>query len=160
MIETERLLIRPFTRADAEELLSIWGDPANERFLRTSPPSSIAEVCAWFEKGMPWGVWERATSELIGDCALFTNEDGEVELAYGFRRDRWGRGYASEAAAACVRHGFEQLNVHRIVADIDPTNGASRRVLEKLGFEHAGEQDGKALYALTRDSARKSQRMD
>ena len=150
MIETDRLLIRPFTRADAEELLPIWGDLANERFVGTSPPSSITEVCAWFEKGMPWGVWERETNALVGDCALFTNADGEVELAYGFRRDRWGRGYASEAAAACVRHGFEKLGVHRIVADIDPANAASLRVLEKLGFQRVSEQDGAALYALTR----------
>jgi [ribosomal protein S5]-alanine N-acetyltransferase len=151
MIETRRLFIRPFTRADAESALEIWGDSANERFVGMSPPSSIAEVCAWFDAGIPWGVWERATGALVGDCALFTNSNGEIELAYGFRRDRWGRGYASEAAAACVRHGFGNLGVHRIVADIDPTNTASRRVLEKLGFERVGEQDGKALYALTRE---------
>lgn len=150
MIKTERLFIRPFTPADAERVLAIWGDPANERFAGLSPPSSIAEVCAWFEQGMPWGVWERETGELVGDCALFTNANGEVEIACGFRRDRWGRGYASEAAAACVRHGFENLGVHRIVADIDPTNTKSRRILEKLGFERVGERDGMVLYALAR----------
>lgn len=154
MIETERLFIRPFTPADAEELLVIWGDPANERFIGATPPSSTTQVCAWIDKGMPWGVWERETNKLVGDCGLFRNANNELEMAGGFHRDCWGRGYASEAAAACVLYGFEKLGVDRIVADVDPANTASKRVLEKLGFEHIGEQDGKALYAVTRGATR------
>ncbi len=151
MIETERLSIRPFTTDDAEDLLSIWSDPANERFIGARPPRSVDEVRASIERGMPWGVWERETGELVGDCGLFFDEGhGEWELAYGFRRDRWGRGYATEAARACVRHGFEGLGLETIVADVDPANPASVRVLENCGFERVEEQaDGTLLYAVT-----------
>jgi RimJ/RimL family protein N-acetyltransferase len=156
VIETQRLFIRPFTRADAEELLEIWGDPANERFIgEVSAPSSVAQVRAWVDEGMPWGVWEREGGALVGDCGLFFDEGhGEWELAYGFRRNRWGRGYASEAAEACVRHGFERMGLEKIVADVDPANAASVRVLEKLGFQQTGEKAGKVIYELTRETSR------
>ena len=151
MIETERLLIRPFERADAEALLAIWGDAANERFIGARPPRSVEEVRGWIGRGMPWGVWERESGELVGDCGLFfADEHGEWELAYGFRRDRWGHGYATEAARACVRYGVETMGVVKIVADVDPANKASVRVLEKCGFVGSGGSGDKLLYALTR----------
>ena len=155
MIETERLLIRPFERADAEALLAIWGDAANERFINARPPGSVEEVRGWIGRGMPWGVWERESGELVGDCGLFfADEHGEWELAYGFRRDRWGRGYATEAARACVRYGVETMGVAKIVADVDPANKASVRVLEKCGFVRVGGSGDKLLYALTRETPR------
>jgi ribosomal-protein-alanine N-acetyltransferase len=98
---------------------------------------------------MPWGVWERDTGELVGDCGLFRN-DGEWELAYGFRHDRWGSGYATEAGAACIRYGFEELGLTNIVADVPSDHAASIRVLEKLGFRLEREHAGKRYYRLTR----------
>jgi ribosomal-protein-alanine N-acetyltransferase len=152
MIETERLLIRPPTDDERAAILELWFDPASERV----PPDVASEqVRAWVD-AVPWGVWERETGELVGDCGLFFDEGhGEWELAYGFRRDRWGRGYATEAARACVSHGFDELGLEKIVADVDSANPASVRVLEHCGFENAGPQgDGKLLYAVTRSSAR------
>ena len=150
MIETERLLIRPFTAADSEDLLAVWSDPANERFIGATPPESIDDLRAGIERGMRWGVWERETGELVGDCGLFFDEGhGEWELAYGFRRDRWGRGYATEAARACVRYGFDELGLDKIVADVDPANIASVRVLEKCGFVPVGGEGAKLVYAVT-----------
>ena len=148
MIETPRLSIRPPAPAERAEMLALWSDPANERVEADATPEQIR---AWAE-GVPWGVWESATGELVGDCSLFFDEThGEWELAYGFRRDRWGRGYATEAARACIRHGFDELGLERIVADVDPANSASVRVLEKCGFEPVGEgQHGMLVYALTR----------
>jgi len=134
-IETERLTIRPLAPEDAAALFEVWDDPANERFTHGwTPPGSVEEARKLIERDKPWGVWERETGELVGDCSLFQAE-GEWEVAYGLRRNRWGRGFATEAARACVEAGFEQLGLHRIVADIaDPSNQASIRVLEKLGF--------------------------
>lgn len=150
MIETERLLIRPLTDDDAHALLAVWGDPANERFVGSTPPRSAEEVRAWMQSGMPWGVWERASGELVGDCGLFRNDDGEWELAYGFRRDRRGRGYATEAGDACLRHGFGELGLTRIVADVPREHAASIRVLEKLGFRLERAGPAKLFYALER----------
>jgi len=148
VIETERLLIRPPTSGERAELLELWTDPANERVTPDAPPE---QVRAWAE-GVPCGVWERETGELVGDCSLhFDTGFAEWELSYGFRRDRWGRGYATEAARACVRHGFDVLGVEKIVADVDPANAASASVLEKCGFVRVGElEDGRLFYELTR----------
>ena len=92
MIETERLFIRPFTHDDAEALLPIWSDPANERFVGATPPRSVEDVLAWWKRWLPWGVWELGSGELVGDCGLsFDTGYQEWELSYGLRRDRWGR---------------------------------------------------------------------
>ena len=150
MIETERLLIRPLAADDRVEMLAQWSDPANER---VSPDATAEQVWAWVQ-GLPWGVWERESGELVGDCSLhFDKGFAEWELSYGFRRDRWGRGYATEAARACVRHGLDELGLHKIVADVDPANAQSARVLEKCGFTRVGElEDGRLFYVVTRSS--------
>ena len=152
MIETERLVIRVPRPHERVELHAQWRDPANERVEGDADP---AQVRRW-AYGTPWGVWERGTGQLVGDASLhFDTDFGDWELSYGFRRDRWGRGYASEAAQACVRHGFETMRVARIVADIDPENAASRRVLEKCGFAHVRTlDDARLFYAVMRSSAR------
>jgi ribosomal-protein-alanine N-acetyltransferase len=150
VIETERLVIRPLTAGERAEMLALWFDPANER---AAPDAAPEQVRAWAE-GVPWGVWNRETGELVGDCSLhFDTGFGEWELSYGFRRDRWGHGYATEAARACVRYGLEELGVAKIVADVDPENVASARVLEKCGFVRVGElDDGRLFYALVSTS--------
>jgi [ribosomal protein S5]-alanine N-acetyltransferase len=162
-IETERLLLRPFTRDDADALHAIWGDSAARRFGGPGwPRPETAEdtlrylepiLAGQAERGYAsWAVIERETGRLVGDCGLFPADDvgPDVELAYGLAPDVWGRGYATEAAAACLRVGFEELGVDRIVADVDPGNAASIRVLEKVGFERTGEKGGKLLYAAAR----------
>ncbi len=164
-IETERLLIRPFALEDAEALHAVWGDPANNRFLGSRVPASVDEtrrahleaiVADQRKHGFALcAVIEKASGTLIGDCGLFVSPDhADVELAYGFGRRWWGRGYATEAARGCVRAGFEQLGVERIVADVDSWNEASIRVLEKTGFELQSEDEkGRRLYAVTRSAS-------
>jgi ribosomal-protein-alanine N-acetyltransferase len=149
VIETARLVIRPLTKAEAEQLFAQWVDPVNERVDFSPERPSDDQVRRWIESA--WGVWERETGELVGDCSL-SFDDGfqEWELSYGFRRDRWGRGYATEAGGACVRYGFEVLGVEKVVADVDRANAASVHVLEKLGFTHTREVDGKLFYERTR----------
>jgi RimJ/RimL family protein N-acetyltransferase len=147
VIETERLIIRTPLAQERAQMLALWSNPANER---VDPDADSAQVRRW-AYGVPWGVWERETGELVGDCSLFfAEEHGEWELAYGIRRDRWGRGYATEAAQACVRHGFDELHLTKIVADVDPANPASIRVLEKSGFVYVGDEGDYLLYAVTR----------
>jgi ribosomal-protein-alanine N-acetyltransferase len=72
---------------------------------------------------------------LYGWCGLgFLPETNEVEVAYLLGKPFWGRGYATEAARASVRYGFETIGVDEIVAIVHPENTASRRVIAKLGM--------------------------
>jgi ribosomal-protein-alanine N-acetyltransferase len=148
VIETERLIIRVPRAHERPHMLTLFADPANER---VPPAADPAQVRGW-AYGVPWGIWERDTGELVGDCSLhYDTSFGAWELSYGLRRDRWGRGYATEAAQACVRHGFETMRLARIVADVDPANPASQRVLEKCGFVRVRElDDARLFYAVTR----------
>ena len=109
------------------------------------------QVRHWVED--TWGVWEKASGELMGDCTLAFDEDHDAwELSYGLRRDRWGKGYATEAARACLRHGFDELGLQRIVADLtDPENWRSLHVLQKCGFVRAGGTDAHPVYEVTRN---------
>ena len=147
MIETERLVIREVEPQEREAMLELFSDPGNERVDADAPPQQVRR----WAYGVPWGVWERESGELIGDCSLHFDKGMDAwELSYGFRRDRWGRGYATEAARACVDYGFERMGVPRIVADVDPSNVASVRVLEKCGFVRAGMWFDNLLYEVTR----------
>jgi ribosomal-protein-alanine N-acetyltransferase len=87
-------------------------------------------------------VVEIGTGELAGRCGLLRSEIGgrmETEISYLLDRRHWGRGFASEAAAAVLAHGFGALGIGRIVAVIDPRNLASRRVAERIGMAYEGD---------------------
>ena len=136
--------------ADREDLIAIWLDLANARIHAGETEDQVRR---WVEDGT-WGVWERDTGELIGDCTLFfaADDHNAWEVGYGLRRDRWGRGYATEAVQACLRHGFEDLGLDRIVADLtDPDNWRSQHVLQKCGFIRAGGPDAHPVFEVTRE---------
>ncbi len=105
-----------------------------------------------------WAVTERANGTVMGDAGLihYAHRGPEIELAYRLAKPYWGRGYATEAARAWVRHGFDELGLDRIVALTHPENVASRRVLEKVGmrYERMTDYNGVAarLYAIERES--------
>ena len=146
-IETERLLIRPFALDDAEEIQAIWRDPETMRWIPSGPVATVEAARAKIERFIAhqdahgfslWVVREKATGRIVGDCGLILVElkGPEVELAYRFGREFWGRGYATEAAGACLRYGFERLGLERIIAITSPEHVASRRVMEKNGLAY------------------------
>lgn len=87
----------------------------------------------------PLAVVERSGGTLVGDAGLQLLEAGpDVELTYTLARGVWGRGYASEAAAAVLAWSFDTLGLERVVGVTDPENAASQRVLEKAGLRRLG----------------------
>lgn len=149
MIETPRLSIRLPREDDAPAYFELHADPEVRRWLGGEFPASVEEEAERIarnramhsELGMTmWAVEERDTSELVGVAGLFRveNTGPEIEVAYHFRRDRWGRGYATEAARACMDYGFETAGLDRIVGLVAPENVASARVLEKCGMKLEG----------------------
>ena len=94
----------------------------------------------WDEHGFGYLMWfERASGEPIARGGLArTVFDGEPELEVGWTTtpERWGEGFASELGRAMVEVAFEPLEAPDLVAYTLPHNGASRRVMEKLGFAY------------------------
>ena len=163
--ETERLSFRPLDPEDAEAMHAVWGDPEVMRYLPGDPSASVQEtaervvrhVKRFAETGYGLcAVVERDGGRVVGVCGLFPIEwiGPEVEVAYHFARDVWNRGYATEAARAWVEAAFGQLGLDRVVALAYPANGASTRVMEKVGMRLEREVDryGETLvqYAIER----------
>lgn len=87
-----------------------------------------------------WTVEEKATHEIVGLAGLFPGEHvgPDIEVAYHFRKDRWGTGYATETARACIDYGFGIARLHRIVGLMAPELIASAYVLQKCGMTQEG----------------------
>jgi RimJ/RimL family protein N-acetyltransferase len=146
-IETERLLLRPFARADHAALLAIHSREDLTRYLYWPPrgPEEVAEVladkvaCAKLEQEgdvLHLAAVLREEGTLVGDILLIWRSfvHRSAEVGFVFHPDHHGRGYATEATAALLRLGFEELGLHRIYGRLDARNAASARVLEKLGM--------------------------
>jgi ribosomal-protein-alanine N-acetyltransferase len=155
-IETGRLRLRPLTDADADTaaLHRIYGDAETMRHVgRSRRPTAdldatrrVVEFVCRHDELHGFSMW--AVDELDGDPVvgiaglLWVEGHGpEVEAAYVLRRDRWGRGYATEALRAVLAAGHGELGLGRIVALAYPENDASRRVMEKAGMRPDGTVD-------------------
>ncbi len=148
-IETPRLLIRPFTLDDAEAIHRVFGDPVAMQYVGGGVIESVERTRKRLERLIAfqrdygysyWAVVEKTLGEVIGDCGLvpFEEKGPGVELGYDIRRDLWNRGYATEAAQACLDYGYNVLQLPDIAALFFPDNIASRRVLEKIGMTERG----------------------
>lgn len=87
-----------------------------------------------------FAIFEQETATMIGSGEITIRDtiNREGEIGYIFHPDYWGQGYATEVARLLVNFGFDELNLHRIYATCDPRNGASAKVLEKLGMVKEG----------------------
>ena len=91
--------------------------------------------------GQHWAVIENISGELIGACGFnVTEQDGELELVFHFAKAFWGKGYASEAAKACLTYAADTLKPKKIIAGCHPENDVSKNVLKKCGFKFVGNR--------------------
>ncbi len=142
--QTGRLLLRLFTLDDLDPLAAMHRDPEVSRFIGgvKTLEETRQRLQQWIEEYdrygfSKWAVVLQASGELIGRCGLTLEQiDGvsERELGWTFARAHWGKGYATEAAAAAMEHCFTGLGLRRLISLIDPQNLASARVATKLGM--------------------------
>ena len=149
ILETERLILREWTAGDVDTLFRMCGDAETMRHIGDGKPwRGIERAHLWLERVRanyaergygPWAVVEKATGEVVGSCGFsFLPKLNEIDFGYVFAREHWGRGFATEAARAAFRDGFERLGFTEVTANTDEEHAVSRRVLEKIGFEYRG----------------------
>lgn len=170
-VRTERLLLRPFTADDFDDVCAIHSRADVTRYLYWEPrdPHEVrklltvkAERSTLEAEGdsLNLAVELRDGGAVIGDVTLFwlSDKDRQGEVGFVFNPDYHGRGYATEAAAAMLALGFADLGLHRIIGRLDGRNTASARVLERLDMRREahlveneivkGEWTDEVVYAM------------
>ncbi len=145
---TERLRLRPRTLADLDANLAMDMDPRVHRYIWPDGPPEVEtrrqQLSDQIDRDWPanaaiWAVEWADRPGFLGWCGLFPLEDsGLIEIGYRYVAAAWGQGVGTEAARAALDHGFRVLAIDPIVAVAHPDNGASHRVLQKIGLAHAG----------------------
>ncbi len=163
VIETKRMILRPFTLDDipASHLMNL--DAEVSQYTGDGGVVSLHEIERRIKENVlgdykKYGygrlaVEEKGGENFIGFCGLkYIPEDKEVDLGYRFMKKYWGKGLATEASKACLDYGFNTLKLKRVTATVLPDNHASINVLRKLGFTFEKEiiEDGELVlfYAL------------
>jgi RimJ/RimL family protein N-acetyltransferase len=153
MIQTERLLIRPWNESDVQAYLTLSTDIGYNCF---SPPGIYlvkdeVEALAKIKERMhkyalnragKFPIFLRGSDEFVGTCGFdpYTIEGKpEFELGYRLVLRHWGKGYATEAACAVVDHGFKVLDRLRLFAFALKVNKPSIEVIQRLGFQPIGK---------------------
>lgn len=162
--ETPRLLHRVMTTDDAESFFALNSHPDVMRYTGEPPLRSLDEardaIASYPDfDTVGYGRWAcvlKETDAMIGFCGLKRLDDlGEVDVGFRFLPEYWGRGLATEACSASLVFGFKTIGLARIIALVLPENGASVRVLEKVGMRPDGEveYDGDRALRYVRTSA-------
>lgn len=145
----ERARLRPPRTDDVEPLYAMYSDPEVMRYWSRPPMTSRAEAEAQLARyaegfarreALTWTVTTRDDDTLVGTCALFHLDPmhRRAEIGYALHPRHQGRGLAREAATLLLDWSFGALGPHRVEADIDPRNLASRGLLLRLGFRSEG----------------------
>ena len=143
-LTTARLHLRDFVKTDFDAVHAYSSDPRVTRYLFFGPRD--VEATAEYLEGLlasqrerprtrfELAVEEIGTSRVVGACDLSFIERNVVDLGYMLAMEAWGRGYATEISLALVDAAFHDLRVGRVISTVDVNNGASIRVLEKIGM--------------------------
>ena len=151
---TNRLHFRLLKESDASWFFALNQDPTVLKYTGDDPFGSeedartfLAEYPEYEKHGMGrWAVVLNTSQEPIGWCGLKRNEEDEVDIGFRFLQQHWGKGYATEAAKACLDWGLQDKGLPYIVGRSMRENGASIRVLEKLGMTFWKEREVPGLH--------------
>jgi len=169
ILETKRLYLRAFIKGDGFFFYHLNNDPDVIKYTGNTSFSSLNEANFFIEKYDDykrngygrWAVCLKESHEFIGWCGLKKEkETDDVDLGFRFFKKHWGKGYATEAALACIKYGFLELNLSEIIGRAHVDNKASIEVLKKcnLKFNKTFLYENKptALYTLKNDTNKKN----
>lgn len=155
LLETDRLILRPFTLDDAEAMFIMDSNPIVHKYLWNKPVQDITEIYPVIES-----LQKQYVANKIGRFATFLKEDGQfigwtgikfindhVENGntnfydYGYRLDErfWNKGYATEATKFWLEYGFNEMKIQEMNAYTHAQNGASNHILSKCGMQFIEE---------------------
>jgi RimJ/RimL family protein N-acetyltransferase len=151
-LETDRLVLRYFRVTDLDVFHAYRSDPQVARFQGWDIPYAIKNAQSFIDEmenalpGTP-GKWFQAaielkdTKTLVGDCAfhVMANDTRQAYLGFTLGVSHWCRGYSGEACRRLLDYLFDELNLHRVVAECDVKNVASYKLLERLGFRREAQ---------------------
>lgn len=149
VFQSQRLLFREFTEDDAALIYELNSDPEVLRYLHEPPvtPENAGQVIRdiilpQYKLGFGrWAVHLKYSNEFLGWCGLkYLQDTNEVDLGYRFKKQHWGKGYATEAASTCISYGFTHLNISAIIARAHVENLASLQVIHKCGMKFLREE--------------------
>ncbi len=167
ILETERLSLRELTMDDFEAWHQILSDKETMQYY----PKAFdeAKTRSWIKWNLEnyskygfglWAVILKESNQFIGDCGITMQNihgDGNLFPETGYHIDKrfWQKGYATQAAKACLNYAFENLAFDEVFSYQKFTNVPSRRVAEKIGMslreEYADEKNEKtSVYSITR----------
>ncbi len=145
MIETERLLLREITLDDKEDLLRLHSCPEVQKYTGEPVINSLEEIekaiCERINNYKVYGYGRWATilkngMQFVGWSGLaYLPEFDEIDIGYRFFPEYWGSGIATEAAISILTHGFNRLQLDKIIGIAMKENKASIRVMEKIGMQ-------------------------
>lgn len=143
VLRTARLVLRAPRKDDAKAIKSLINDRRiAEMTARIPHPYSLKNARAFIAAAsggrLPQFVITRTDGKLVGGCGIGSLRADGPEIGYWIGVPHWGNGYATEAARALVDHAFGDLDYEELRAGARVTNPASRRVLEKCGFQWTG----------------------
>lgn len=177
LIETKRLIIRPYHANDLEPSYRLMQDKELYQFLEFDVLSyeeyqglfqwlmESYEVSHEGEFKYSFAIILKETNQVIGWCGIGILElsKPDKEVYYLIGRDHWGKGYAFEAMVSFLEYCFESLGQRKVVAKVNPENIASKRIIEKLGFrfehilkdlpEEFSHCNGEWFYSIARKEA-------
>lgn len=148
ILETTRLLLRPFCEDDAQDVFNCWeSDPDVSKYMFWCSHNDIEKTKEWvkYEIGQissntwyRWAVTEKQTGVLMGTGLIyFEPEYSLFEVGYNFGKQFWGQGFATEAMGEIINFAKNNLQIRELVGRYAKDNPASGNILKKLGFIHS-----------------------
>jgi len=158
-IDTERLCLEPFEDDDADAAFGWLGDPEVMRFTPRGVDASLEATrtrIAYYRAHQArhgfsrWAIRRHDGTVPFGDAGLMVaNDSAEIDLGFRLARPFWGRGFATEVAAAWVRAAFSEFGIAHLTAFAHLQNAASLRVLSKVGFMRGAIREVGGMQAVT-----------
>ena len=158
-LQTERLIIRRLTDADAPFILTLLNEPSFLQYIGDKKVRNLDDARQYIRTG-PAASYERHgfglclvqlkdTLTPIGMCGLLKRDElPDPDVGFAFVPDFWNKGFAFEAASAVLRDGRERLRLTRILAIVNPDNDASIKLLQKLGLKFERLKDDVKVFAI------------